>query len=81
MRSPIFSFFVNDECETTCPHRADFGTFVRGRNGRRPHASAEGRAACRIIYACKPMARGRRGPHADRSRQSDIKLDVTDCLL
>jgi hypothetical protein len=40
------------------------------------HASAEGRAACRIIYACKPMARGRRGPHADRTRQSDIKLDV-----
>ena len=34
------------------------------------------RGSCRVIYAWPPTARSRRGPHADRIRQSDIKLDV-----
>ena len=39
-------------------------------------AGARSRGSYRVIYAWPPTARSRRGPHADRIRQSDIKLDV-----
>ena len=55
----------------TSAHRAE-GLLRNGRRARTPSC----RAACRVIYARKPMARGRRGPHSDRTRQSDIKIDV-----
>ena len=55
--------------------------FVRERTVGACAPSPRSRASCRVIlYArkptMKPTARSRRAPHADRIRQSDIKLDV-----